>query len=129
MEETFDLIISIVNRGHSDPVVEASREAGAKGGTIIYGRGTGKNETDTFMGVSIQPEKEIIMTLTNTENKNNIMEAICDKASLDTVGMGICFSLPVTKVRGITGKNSNQNAIKKQDTLKQNAENKSNLNK
>ena len=41
MENNYDLVISIVNRGHSDPVVEASREAGANGGTIIYGRGTG----------------------------------------------------------------------------------------
>ena len=104
MEDNYDLIISIVNRGHSDPVVEASREAGAKGGTIIYGRGTGNNETDTFLGVSIQPEKEIIMTLTPSERKNNIMEAICEKGELDKAGMGICFSLPVTKVRGISSK-------------------------
>lgn len=114
MEDNFDLVVSIVNRGHSDPVVEASREAGANGGTIIYGRGTGKNETATFMGVSIQPEKEIIMTLTKTENRNNIMEAICEKAGLGTPGAGICFSLPVTKVRGISPNKQQNN--KKQET-------------
>lgn len=119
MENNYDLVISIVNRGHSDPVVEASREAGANGGTIIYGRGTGKDEVNTFMGVSIQPEKEIIMTLTKSENKNNIMEAICEKAGLDAAGMGICFSLPVTKVRGISSKPANQNSLKQNNNLKQ----------
>ena len=37
--ENFDCIVTIVNKGHSEPVVEASRKAGAEGGTIIFGRG------------------------------------------------------------------------------------------
>ena len=77
MENNYYLVISIVNRGHSDTVVEASRQAGSTGGTIIYGRGTSKNEKDSFMGISIEPEKEIIMTLTPSENRNNIMEKVC----------------------------------------------------
>ena len=118
MDNSYDLVISIVNRGHSDLVVEASREAGAHGGTIIYGRGTGVHEKDTFMGVSIQPEKEIIMTLTSSDNKNKIMESICEKAELDTVGMGICFSLPVTKVRGISSKSNSQEKNLQEKTIK-----------
>ena len=102
MDNSYDLIISIVDRGHSDLVVDASREAGARGGTIIYGRGTSNSEHDKFLGISIQPEKEIIMTLAANESKNDIMEAICEKAHLDTAGLGICFSLPVTKVRGLS---------------------------
>lgn len=105
MEKTYDLVISIVNRGYSDVVVEASRRAGSTGGTIIYGRGTSaQNEKDSFMGISIEPEKEIIMTLTPIENRNQIMESVCTSAEMEKEGVGICFSLPVSNVRGITPK-------------------------
>lgn len=106
MDKKFELVISIVNRGYSDAVVEASREAGANGGTIIYGRGTSPFEKDSIMGVSIQPEKEIIMTLTPADNKANIMKTICEKAHIEEAGMGICFSLPVNQVRGVNTKYS-----------------------
>ena len=106
MDKKFELVISIVDRGHSDAVVEASREAGANGGTIIYGRGTSPFEKDSIMGVSIQPEKEIIMTLTPTDNKTNIMKTICEKAHIEEAGKGICFSLHVNQVRGISTKYS-----------------------
>ena len=118
MDKKFELVVSIVNRGHSDAVVEAAREAGANGGTIIYGRGTSPFEKDSIMGVSIQPEKEIIMTLTPTENKNNIMQAVVESGKLDENGMGICFSLPVNQVRGISAKYSIKN-IKKEETEKE----------
>nr|MBP9943015.1 P-II family nitrogen regulator [Desulfomicrobium sp.] len=57
--ENFDCIVTIVNKGHSEPVVEASRKAGAEGGTIIFGRGTGIREVKSIMGLAIDPEKEI----------------------------------------------------------------------
>jgi len=104
-ENKFELVISIVNRGYSDVVVGAANEAGARGGTIIYGRGTGIHERESIMGVSIQPEKEIIMTLTASDKKADIMKNICEKAEIDKTGMGICFSLPVSEVRGISQKN------------------------
>lgn len=107
MENKYELLISIVNRGQSDAVVNASKQAGARGGTIIYGRGTGIHEKDSILGVSLQPEKELILTLTSSENKNNIMENICKKAKIDQPGVGICFTLPVTDVRGITSKTEN----------------------
>lgn len=100
-ENKFELIVSIVNRGHSDNVVAGARDAGARGGTIFYGRGTGNSEKDSIMGVSIEPEKEIVLTLTKKEDKQKIMKAICEKSNMEHPGAGICFSLPVSQVRGI----------------------------
>lgn len=97
----FELIVTIVNRGYSDYVVEAARNAGASGGTIVYGRGTGVHEKETILGVSIQPEKEMILTLVKATNKKKIMQAIVDGANLNKEGKGICFSLPVEDVAGI----------------------------
>ena len=100
-ENKFELIVSICDRGHSDAIVAGAREAGAKGGTIIYGRGTSVHERDSIMGVSIEPEKEVIMTLTAKDKKHDIMQSICEHGNIDTPGAGICFSLPVNQVRGI----------------------------
>ena len=98
----FELIITIVNKGFADFVIDASRDAGATGGTIISGRGTGVHENESFLGVNIQPEKEIVITLVKKENKKSIMQEICDRTKLEEHGKGICFSMPVNKVAGIT---------------------------
>ena len=103
----FELIITVVNRGYSDVVVEGARNAGATGGTIIYGRGTSKKEQDKLLGVSIEPEKELIMTLAQSNNKDKIMRAICENGQVEAPGVVICFSLPVTSVRGISSYKNN----------------------
>lgn len=100
MEKKFELIVSIVKRGHSDKVVEAAREAGATGGTIIYGRGTSLHNNDSIMGMKIQPEKEVILTLVEQSTKENVMKKICKKAGLDNGKDGIVFSLPVNNIMG-----------------------------
>lgn len=61
------LIVTIVNRGYSDEVMDAAREAGAQGGTILYSRGAGVHETETFFGIPIQPEKELVLILAKEE--------------------------------------------------------------
>ncbi len=99
-----NLIVAIVNRGYSDYVVEASKEAGAKGATIISGRGTGTsaNETDTFLGINVQPEREIVLILCLSKNKNKIMTELCKRSSFNQEGKGICFSLPVNNAVGVS---------------------------
>ena len=111
----FELIVSIVNRGYSDYVVSASRDAGATGGTIVFARGTGNTGRDeSFMGISIQPEKDIVLILVRTEDKKRVMQAICDSTSaLEKSGHGICFSMPVNHVVGIKENKHKKVAIKR----------------
>ena len=96
-----DLILTIVNRGFADEVMTAAKKAGAFGGTVVNARGTGTNELQEFFGALIQPEKELVMILTEREKRNQIMTAICKDAGSDKEGMGISFSLPVDAVAGI----------------------------
>lgn len=100
MEKKFELIVTVIKKGQGDKVVKASREAGATGGTIIYGRGTSLYESEAILGVKIQPEKEVILTLTESKTKNEIMSKICEQAGLDDGKEGIIFSLPVDKILG-----------------------------
>lgn len=97
----YDLIVTIVNRGFADEVMRAANKAGAFGGTIINARGTGAHEQKKFFGTVIEPEKEMVLILTERGNRNPIMESIGTEAGLSKEGMGICFSLPVDSVAGI----------------------------
>ncbi|NLY90957.1 MAG: hypothetical protein GX081_05055 [Firmicutes bacterium] len=101
VKEAYDLIVTIVNRGHSDLVMTAAKAAGAPGGTLIHGLGLGSKEAEKFLGITIQPEKDVILILAPRAKKAGIMEEIAREAGLNTVGRGICFSLPVNATLGL----------------------------
>ena len=98
---SYELIISIINRGFSDDVMEAARNAGAGGGTIIHAHGAGAHEAEKLFGITIHPEKELMLILVQADVRNAVMTAISQKAGLGTEGAGITFSLPVGDVLGI----------------------------
>lgn len=97
----FHLIVTIVNRGYAIEVVEASKLAGAEGGTIINGRGSGIHETAKLFGIPIEPEKDIILTLVETAKTDEVLQAISEKVELEKPGKGIAFVLDVERTVGI----------------------------
>ncbi len=97
----YELIITIVDRGFSDTVMEAAKRAGARGGTVIVARGTSDAETRSFLGISIQPEKELVLILATRDNHREIMTMSSRDAGLTSEGRGITFSLPVDDVAGV----------------------------
>ena len=97
----YDLIVSIVNSGESDKVMGASREAGAEGGTILHGRGSGIHETSSLFSIPIEPEKDIVLTLVDRTISENVLKAIVEKAELNESGKGIAFMLEVEDAAGI----------------------------
>jgi len=99
---THDLIITIVNRGYSDEVIDSANEAGASGGTVISARGQGHEGAIKFFGISVQDEKEIIMILSSRDKKVSIMQAISKAHGLNTNASGIVFSLPAENAAGLS---------------------------
>ncbi len=97
----FELIITIVNKGFCEEIIEASRKAGAAGGTIMTGRGTGVHEYAKLLSFQIEPEKEIVLTLVPEKITDRVLEAIVKTGELDKPGKGIAFVLNVEKVLGI----------------------------
>ncbi len=100
-ETTHDLIIVIAQQGYTELIMDAARDAGAYGGTVIHAKGTGKEAAEKFLGVSLATEKEIIYIVTKTAQKNTIMQAIMQQAGMDTKAKAIAFSLPVTDTAGL----------------------------
>lgn len=98
---SYDLIVTIVNKGKAEKVVESSKRAGAEGGTVILGRGTGIHEKAKLFGIPIEPEKEIVLTLTPSDITESVLEAILKDTDLNKPGKGIAFVLSIDKIAGI----------------------------
>lgn len=102
MEYSHEVIVCIVDIGFSDAVMDAAKEFGARGGTVLFARGTAAKEAETFFKISIQPEKEMVMILVPREIKDDILHALYRSVGLKTPAQGIAFSLPVDSVVGLS---------------------------
>lgn len=91
---THQLICAIINAGFADDLMLAAREAGATGGTIVKARGTGREEDGSFFGITVMPEKEILMIVAKTEGAPPILKAIRGCPCLQDPGVGIVFCMP-----------------------------------
>lgn len=102
METKYEVIFCIVNAGFSELVMDAAREVGARGGTVINARGTANKEAEEFFHIIIQPDKEIVMILVPEEIKDAVLHAVYNSAGLKTAGQGIAFSMAVENVVGLS---------------------------
>ena len=94
-----ELIVASCAKGHSDGIIDAAREAGAQGGTIVKAKGTAAAGTNKFFGMSISDEKEITYIVAKKEIRSDIMKAIAGFTYADGAHP-IVFSLPVTETAG-----------------------------
>ncbi len=90
----------IVNAGFADDIVEITREAGARGATIINARGTGAVHK-AVLGITIDAEKEMVLSLVDRDTAERIIAAVKEKAGVKSPADGICFILPVEKMVGV----------------------------
>lgn len=95
------LIVTIVRKGWAEKIINAAKNAGARGGTILHGRGVGVHEQKKLLGLPIEPEKEIILTLIHMDKTNEVLKAVVEAGQLQKPGMGVGFVLDVDKVVGI----------------------------
>lgn len=96
-----DLVVAVVNQGVSEELMDAAKEAGANGGTVVNARRTGLDDGSTFLGMPVQAQKDIILILTDRKKKMSIMKAINHSFGMNTEARGIVFSLPVDSVAGL----------------------------
>ena len=99
MQTVQELIVAVYEKGYTDMVMDAAREAGAGGGTTIRAKGTGAG-AQKFFGLSLAEEKEMLFIVTATDKKKDIMRAIMQNAGIDSKAHSLVFSLPVTETAG-----------------------------
>jgi nitrogen regulatory protein PII len=97
----FKIILASVKPDISDKVVDAAKEAGATGATIIPARGTGVHEAKTFFGLTLEAQTDIIMFLIEEHIVTKILGTIRQAGEFHKPGTGIAFALPVEQVIGL----------------------------
>ncbi len=91
-----------VDGGYSDDVVDAARNAGAKGGTVMKGRRRNSKSVSRHFGIKVQEEQDFVMIVVPKERKTEIMTAIASVCGLGTEAHGVVLALPVEDVMGLT---------------------------
>ncbi|MBQ9162665.1 MAG: P-II family nitrogen regulator [Clostridia bacterium] len=84
----------IVNAGFASEVIEIARSVGSTGATIINSRGS-VAKPKTILGITIDTEKEIVLSVVEKDVAVRIMEQVKEKAGVGTAAHGLCFFLPV----------------------------------
>ena len=92
--EELKALYMIVNAGFAAEVVEIARSLGATGATIINARGS-VAKPKTILGITIDTEKEIVLSVVTKEVALRITEEIKEKAGVGTAAHGLCFFMPV----------------------------------
>jgi len=98
-QERYKLIVTVVSKGKSGKVVDITKKAEpSAGGTILYGHGAAVR---LMLGISIEPEKDVILTLVKADKALMVMKALEDGLELNEPHKGICFLLSVEEAIGI----------------------------
>ena len=99
----FKMIIVFVEDDKTEDVMDAAREAGATGATVITNaRGDGLNVSKTFLGLSLETQRDVILFLVEQHLSRHILERINEAGELDTKpGTGIAFQVDVEDAVGI----------------------------
>jgi nitrogen regulatory protein PII len=97
----FKIVLAPVKTHKTDAIVDAAKEAGATGATIIGARGTGIHEAKTFFGLTLEDQTDIVLFLMEEHVVKEVLAAIETAGEFDKPGTGIAFVMPVEQVIGM----------------------------
>ena len=97
------LVIAFVNDTKTEAITEAARKAGATGCTVITNaRGQGIDEKKTFLGLTLETQRDVVLLLVEEHRARPILETISIAGEFDTSpGTGIAFQIDVEDAVGV----------------------------
>ncbi len=100
-ETMYNAIYTIVEKGNAEDVIEAAQKAGSRGGTIVNARGSGSEEARKVFNMFIEPEKEIVLIISEEQMTKDIVESIRKETGIEEQGKGIIFVTNVEQTYGL----------------------------
>ncbi len=99
----FKLIIALLDDTKTDKVMEAARDAGATGATVVNNaRGEGLQKSKTFLGLSLETQRDVVLFLVEEHLSRSILEKICKVGRFDdSPGTGIAIQIDVEDAVGV----------------------------
>ena len=96
-----DAVFTIVEKDQGEEVIATAKKAGATGGTVMYGRGSGVHKKAKLFNIEIEPEKEVVLILSPKDDTEKITQALNHQFDFENPGHGVLFVLDVTKSMGL----------------------------
>ncbi len=99
----FKLIVAFVEDSKTDDIMEAARDAGATGCTVINNaRGEGIKESKTFFGLTLSTQRDVVLLLVEQHLSRHILEHIGEVGEFDAKpGTGIAVLIDVADAVGV----------------------------
>ncbi|MCK9605971.1 MAG: P-II family nitrogen regulator [Methylomonas sp.] len=99
----FKLIIAFVDDTKTDLVMDTARKNGAKGATVItQARGEGIKQAKTFLGLTLEVQRDVLLFLVEEHLSRHILEKIAKAGEFDSKpGSGIAFKIDVEDAIGV----------------------------
>ena len=97
------LIMALVDDRYCDTVLDAAREAGATGATVVTSaRGEGLKKEKTFLGLDLAGQRDLLLFLVVEQRARDILETIAAAGKFDEEpGAGIAFQIAVEDAVGL----------------------------
>lgn len=99
----FKLLVVFTDDSKTDVVMEAARKSGATGATIINNaRGEGLKQKTTFLGLTLETQRDVLLFLVEEHLSRHILEEIAIVGEFDTTpGTGIAIQVDVEDAIGV----------------------------
>jgi len=99
----FKLLVAFIDDHLTEAVTEAAREAGATGATVVTNaRGEGLEKKKTFLGLSLETQRDMVLLLVEEHRARHILETIGEVGGFDSSsGTGIAFQVDVEDAVGV----------------------------
>jgi len=99
----FKLIVAFIEDNKTAAIMDAAREAGATGCTVINNaRGEGIAENKTFFGLTLASQRDVILLLVEEHLSRHILEHIGEVGKFDEKpGTGIAVVIDVEDAVGV----------------------------
>ncbi len=100
----FKLIIVFNEDSRTDKIMDAAREAGATGATIINNaRGEGLNQSKTFFGLTLDTQRDVLLFIVEEHLSRHIIETINNVGKFDKKpGSGMAIQIDVEDAVGVS---------------------------
>lgn len=97
----FQAIIAITNHETAEETIDAAKQAGATGATVIHARGMVDPDHPKLFGMEIEPEKDMVLILAGDHKADAIMDAIHAQHSMHEHNSGVVFSMDISRAMGL----------------------------
>ena len=99
----FKLILAMVQDSRTDDIIDAARASGATGCTVVTNaRGEGLNPPTTFLGLTLEGQRDIILLLVEEHLSRSILEAISEAGQFEVEpGAGVAFQIDIEDAIGL----------------------------